>query len=305
MATLAKERLKRYQDEQATVSSNLSIPFLKLPVGRTKVRILPGQDPGSVDKDFYVKSIVHYNVNPNNPKLPVISPKSKNPNAYCPIMERVNQLRHSTDPADQAEVKRMWPKTFYYMGLVMLEGPDAGKLFVLQGRKTLWKKIMSLMNEPDYGDITHPVEGFDVVLVKSGKDLDTEYDVLPSRNPSPISDDPEEVQQILANQFDLWRFREAPDADEIKAFMRGEISRFSSGGFGTKPVITKEDIPEGVSDEVDEEEEAPTFIPPPVVEKPTRVVETAKLEEPVEAPKPPRRVFNSNLNSIREKLNKS
>jgi len=300
MATLAKERLKRYQDETATVSSNLSIPFLKLPVGRTKVRILPGQDPGSVDKDFYVKSIVHYNVNPNNPKLPVISAKSKNPNAFCPIMDRINQLRHSTDPADQAEVKRMWPKTFYYMGLIMLEGADTGKLFVLQGRKTLWKKIMSLMNEPDYGDITHPVEGFDVTLVKSGKDLDTEYDVLPSRNPSPISDDPEEVKAILENQFDLWRFREAPDADEIKAFMRGEISRFSTGGFGTKPVIEKVDVPVGVSDEEEDSEEDLVPPTPPEAIAPTA---TPKLEEPMEAVKP-RRVFNSNLASIREKLNK-
>lgn len=292
MATLSKEVLDRYAKEmqESEGSTSMRIPFLKLATGKTKVRILPGQVPGSLDKDWYVKALVHYNINPNNPKIPVISPKSKDPDAPCPIHDRIRKLRGSSDPADQAEARRMWPKTFYYMSVLLLDGPEAGSVKVLQGRKTLWKKIMSLTMDSEYGNVTDPVDGFDLTLVKTGKDLDTEYDVIPSRNPSPISEDPEEVAAILNNLYDLWRFREAPSKDEIVAFMNGEIGKFTTGGFG-KP---QEKVEEKVVETSDETEDEDLDSVKPIVPSQS-------------APTTSRRRFSgtANLDAIRERLNQN
>lgn len=298
MATLSKDVLARYakelQDTETSVSS-LRIPFLKLPNGKTRVRILPGQEPGSLDRDWYVKATSHYNVNPNNPKIPVICPQSTVPNAFCPIHDKVRKLKNSADPADQAEAKRMWPKTYYYMSILLLDGPEAGSVKVLQGRTTLWKKIMSIMQDSQYGDVTDPREGFDLTFVKLGKDLETEYDVIPSRMPTPISESEEEIADYLDNLYDLSKFRMAPSNEEIVAFMNGEITRFTTGGFGKQIDVNEEDSAMAEAGakafvEATKEEEEPVPEPAPVNVKPT-----------VEAPK--RRFAAANLDSIKKKLN--
>lgn len=308
MAQLSKERLRRYAEELGeNVHSDLyvRIPFLKLNVGQTKVRVLPGQEPSSIDKDFYVKSIICYHVNPNNPRIPVVSPKTKDPSAPCPIHDKYFKLRGSDDPADQAQAKLIAPKTYFYMCVLMLDGPDAGKIKVLQGRKTLWKKIMALMSDSEYGDITDPIKGFDIRIVKSGKELDTEYDVIPARMPTPISEDADEVADILANQFDLWRFREAPSIGEIKKFMAGEITRFTTGGFAiAKPIVEEADEEEDEERAVQVEDDDPV-VPPPAIKKakPSITVDDDDDEEPVAVaatPKPGKRF--GNLDDIRKKL---
>lgn len=239
MAQLTDARRARYRQEleASDNTSFIKIPLFKLPEGSTRIRVLPGIEPGSLDKDFYCKSIVHYFVSPSNPKIPVISPRSKNPNAKCPLNDKVRELKNSSSPADNAEAMKMLGRTRYYIGVVPREGEDQGKIMVFPAPKAIFSKILSLMEDPEYGDVTSATEGRDLKFLRTGKGKETRYDVMASPKVTPITHDPEELAQILENQPEIWRYREAPEYDEIVKFMEGDITQFTTGGFASKKAV--------------------------------------------------------------------
>lgn len=265
MAQLTDARRARYRQELESSESStfIKMQLFKLPEGSTRIRVLPGIDPGSVDKDFFCKSIVHYNISPNNPKIPVISPKSKNPNARCPMYNKVQELKSSTSPADNAEATKLRGQTRYYLGVIPREGEDAGKIMVYPAPKAIFTKILTLMEDPEYGDVTSPTEGRELKFIRTGKGKDTRYDVMASPKVTPITHDEEELTQILENQPELWRYREAPDYDEIVKFMDGEITQFTTGGFSVKKVSSVA----AASEEKEEDEEEDFVTPAPAPQK--------------------------------------
>lgn len=238
MAQLTDERRARYRHELAASETPMrgqnKIAYFKLSPGQTRVRVLPGIDPSSPDKDFYCKAGTHYWANPNNPKLPVPCSKTKNPRATCVICDKVNELKNSTDKADNAVAEKLRVRVRYYMGVVPREGEDAGKVMVYPAPKQIYTKILSLMEDPEWGDITSPTDGVDLNFIRSGTGKDTKYDATPTRMNSALSEDPEEVAHFLSTQPELWRFREAPAQDEVEKFMAGELDRFTTGGFAIK-----------------------------------------------------------------------
>jgi hypothetical protein len=274
MAQLTDARRARYRQEleASDNTSFIKIPLFKLQEGSTRVRVLPGIEPGSLDKDFYCKSIVHYGVSPSNPKIPVISPRSKNPNAKCPLNDKVRELKDSSSPADNAEAVKLRGLTRYYISVIPREGEDQGKIMVYPAPKAIFTKILALMDDPEYGDVTSATEGRDLKFLRTGKGKDTRYDVMASPKVTPITHDPEELAQILEGQPEIWRYREAPSYDEIVKFMDGEITQFTTGGFASKKA-TDPHINAALTEE--EVEASDDFLPvkevaPKVAEKATK-----------------------------------
>lgn len=311
MALMDSKRLARYQSQMDFgATSFIKIPFFKLGQGTTRVRVLPGQDPGSLDKDFYVLVYLHYKVSPTKPTVPVVCSRTKDPRSKCPVCDYVAQLRASGDEADKQLADDMSVRIKYAMGVLPLEGEDKNKQMVFMAPKVVWQKIIQLGQDKDYGDVTHPYEGFDLKFIKSGTGKKgTSYDCMPARNPSPICSDPEEVEEILKNQFDLWRFRVVPSAEEVAAFMSGEIDRFTTDGFSikTSPVPTPE--VEDDAEETHEEpvEEAPVRrsfkAPAPVVSDEEDPVEEPPEEKPVpRRASPPVSEVSKKLDAVRARL---
>lgn len=238
MALISEERRARYRHEleasETPMRNQNKIAYLKLTAGNTKVRILPGLDPSSPDKDFYCKAGTHYWANPNNPKLPVPCNKTKNPRAQCVICDKVNELKNSLNKADNAEAEKLRARVRYYMGVIPREGEDAGKIMVYPAPKMIYTKLLSLMEDPEWGDITNPEDGLDITLIRTGTGKETKYDAVPARVNSAISENPKEVADALAAQPELWRFREAPVQEEVVKFMAGSLDRFTTGGFAIK-----------------------------------------------------------------------
>jgi len=280
MAQLTDARRARYRQELESSESTsfIKIPLFKLPEGSTRIRVLPGIEPGSVDKDFFCKSIVHYFVSPTNPKIPVISPKSKNPNAKCPLYNKVQELKSSSSPADNAEATKLRGQTRYYLGVIPREGEDAGKIMVYPAPKAIFTKILTLMEDPEYGDVTSPTEGRELKFIRTGKGKETRYDVMASPKVTPITHDEEELAQILENQPELWRYREAPEYDEIVKFMNGEITQFTTGGFAVKRASTVAATPTEEESEEEDEFAAPAPAPAPKTIKKFSNIDKIKKE---------------------------
>lgn len=290
MAQLSDARRARYRQEieasEPKFNNTPRFSYFKLPVGVTKVRVLPGIDPSSPDKDFFCKAGSHYYANPNNQKIPVTCPRIKNPKSNCPVCDKVHELQKSANKADNGEAEKLKVKIKYVMALIPREGEDAGKVLIYSAPKAIYSKLLSMMEDPDFGDITDPYDGMDVKFSRTGTGKDTRYDVLPSPRHSALSENSKEVEELLANQPELWRFREAPSVDEIEKFMNGEISRFTTGGFALK---TQTDIVE---------------VPVPVaVSAPVTLVEEEDTEEEEPEPvKPVKKSKFSNLDKIRQEL---
>jgi hypothetical protein len=317
MALMDDSRRARYEKESGANTTFVRIPFFKVGQGTTKIRVMPGQEPGSVDKDFFVLVYMHYKVSPTKPTVPVVCAKTKDPRNRCIICDYVKTLRDSEDAGDRQLAEDMGQRMKYAMGVVPLEGEDKGKQMVFMAPKVIWSKIIALGGDSEYGDVTNPYEGFDLRIKKEGSGKKgTNYDCTPVRNPSPIAETPEEIQKMLDEQFDLWRFKVIPSADEITGFMNGDIDRFTTDGF----TIHGESAPKAakaVEEDVEEEEEAeepaiktgriPSSAAPNKAAKPSVEEEEEEEEEPApRRPAPPvtpaGTKAKSNLDSIRSKL---
>jgi hypothetical protein len=140
--------------------------------GRNVVRLLPAK-PGT--EDFYVESRVHYNVGPNKKMVTC----GKVARGSCAVCDFVDALFKSGDKEDEKLAKRMRATSRYYFNVVdrtVEKGSEGfGDILVFGAGATIFTDILGIIVDPDFGDITNPDNGRDVIITKSGKQLDTEY----------------------------------------------------------------------------------------------------------------------------------
>ncbi len=270
MTEISTTRLSRYQkdlENAAFRGTTEKIPYLKLAAGKSvKIRILPGEDPEDLSKDFFVKGINHYNMNPEKPQIPVVSPRTLDSNAYCPMYEAYLALKKSSSKTDNDMAIKLRPNTRYYMNVYVKSGENAGKVMVYAAPKQVWEAAITHISNPDYGDITDPEKGFDFNLTRTGSDMNnTSYSLVAVPSPRPIASDEDELNEILAQRYDLSKFRQPPSVAEIKKFMNGELDFFTTGGFAQK----KENTSSVSNTNDDEEDDVPST---PIVEEEAPVV---------------------------------
>lgn len=140
--------------------------------GRNVIRILPAKE----GQEFYSEARVRYNVGPK--KRMVTVPMDSSPD-NCPIHAYVDELYKSGDADDEKLAKKMKASNRYYFNIIdrsVEEGEEGyGKVQVFGCGTTIFTDILGIIVDPDYGDITDPEEGFDLIINKSGKGLQTEY----------------------------------------------------------------------------------------------------------------------------------
>lgn len=182
--TSLKERLKKKRDELARKSEgNGSIIFIK--EGTIRVRILPIKpDEDGEDQDFSWE-IAQFYLGPD--VKGVISPATLG--FDCPIMEKHKELAKSSDPDDKEIAKSLSPRTRHLIPVLVYtdangKKPDPesyGKLMLLTN--AIQSQIYDFYLDPDWGDMTDPVEGYDIKITRKGSGkTDTEYTVMPMKN---------------------------------------------------------------------------------------------------------------------------
>lgn len=268
MTQISDTRFARYQKDLENASfrgSAEKIPYLKLAAGKSvKIRILPGEDPEDLSKDFFCKSINFYGMNPDKPTIPVISPRTLDSSAYCPMYEAYLALKKSASKSDQDAAGKIRPNTRYYMNVLVKSGEHAGKVMVYAAPKQVWESAITHMSNPDYGDITDPEKGFDFNLTRTGESMNnTTYSLMAVPAPRPIASTQDEIDEILAQRFDLSIFRQPPSVDEIKKFMQGNLEYFTTGGFAQKKNPTS-----SVSNTNNDDDDNDVATPNEVVEEP-------------------------------------
>ena len=157
--------------------------------GETTIRLVPTAD-GDPFKEYWF----HYNVG-NNPGF--LSPK-KNFNEEDPLDDLIRQLYREGGEDNTQLAKKLGARQRFFTPVIVRGQEDLGVKIWGYG-KMAYKELLSLVLNPDYGDITDPSEGTDLVI-NYGKPVGAQFpqtSITPRRKTSPLSKDENKTHEWL------------------------------------------------------------------------------------------------------------
>jgi len=196
------EAIKKAREELSKSTSR----FWRPEVGQNVVRILP---PREGEDLFYFEYAFHW--------VPAakrsITCLKRTFGEACFICEEVQRLR-AAGKTEQARV--MAPRVNYLVQIIDRNNPEAGVQIWSMG-KQIMAQILDLILDPEWGDITDPQKGYDIVIDRKGQDLNTTYTVRPRRTPSKV--DPHFLEQMV----DLSQVLEVLTYEQQQELLAGEV----------------------------------------------------------------------------------
>ena len=240
--------LKRFSSLQNNTKKSDAI--FKPANGKSQVRIVPYK----FNKDIpFIELYFHYNINNKT----YLSPMSFG--RPDPIVEFAEKLKRTGDTDDWKAGKKMEPKLRTFVPVIVRGKESEGVKFWGFG-KTVYQDILGYIADPDYGDITDPNTGRDIVLeVMSAEESNASYPTTTIRvkpATSKLADSPETIQQLLDGQKEITELYQELSYAELKSVLENWLNPSAA-----------------VNDEIVEELEAP---------KPK--AQPAKVEETKEIP---------------------
>ena len=224
--------LKRFSSLQNNTKKSDSI--FKPANGKSQVRIVPYK----FNKDIpFIELYFHYNINNKT----YLSPMSFG--RPDPIVEFAEKLKRTGDTDDWKAGKKMEPKLRTFVPVIVRGKESEGVKFWGFG-KTVYQDILGYIADPDYGDITDPNTGRDIVLeVMSAEESNASYPTTTIRvKPavSKLADSPETIQQLLDGQKEITELYSELSYAELKSVLENWLNPSAA-----------------VNDEIVEELEAP------------------------------------------------
>lgn len=160
--------------------------------GNNIIRILP-QTWGDPQNHYSYKIWIHKNVGHNDYGA-YLCPRMMY-NKKCPVCEASERSAAAGDKDDAYKLKAF---AQYVCWIIDRADKDMiPRILTMSG-----KNDSSLSSQSDHYKlgllvIAHPDVGYDVIMKKTGQKLDTTYQYIIDREPSPISDDPRKQDEIL------------------------------------------------------------------------------------------------------------
>ena len=155
----------------------------------TVVRILPylhGPDPFNV---LYF----HYDIAGKNVVCPSTFGKE------CPICDFSNKLRENKTKESFEAAKKLFPKYRVYVPIIVRgkesEGPKFWGL-----SKTVYENLLTFFVDPEYGDMSHPINGTDIKVIFTGPTNVMKFgkvDIYPSRKSTILLEDKSQAQNLV------------------------------------------------------------------------------------------------------------
>ena len=189
--------------------------FMKLHPGQNFVRFL--MNPNS--KAFYVMRMQAFIPAPLGSAEKghyVVSPRTADPNAFCPLVQISNKMRGSTDPATKKLASDLWPSE-QLLSNVLAQEPTSRRWAssVLQyGRMIFRGLVVAIQTNIEDGDIdvntgvlspqkniADAVNGVAVCLTKTGEKLLTKYEVNLTSKVISVTADQLAARKDLAGEY--------------------------------------------------------------------------------------------------------
>ena len=194
---------------QAT--SNTKDNFWKPEPGKQVVRIVPYK----FNKDNpFIELFFHYSLGNNKTYM---SPASFG--RPDPVAEFADKLKSTGNKDEWIQGKRLEPKMRTFAPVVVRGKESEGVKFWGFG-KTVYQELLSVIADPDYGDITEAMAGRDIQIERqTPAEAGNQYGKTTVRvkpNQTPITEDKSVLESIMENQSDLTELYTEPTYDELK-----------------------------------------------------------------------------------------
>jgi len=185
--------------------------FWKPEPGNQIVRIVPYKH--NKDNPF-IELFFHYNLGNNKTYM---SPASFG--RPDPVEEFANKLKSTGNKDEWIQGKRLEPKMRTFVPVVVRGREDEGVKFWGFG-KTVYQELLSVIADPDYGDITDPTTGRDIGIERqTPAEAGNQYGKTTVRvkpNQTPITENATLLESIFENQSDLTELYTEPSYDDLK-----------------------------------------------------------------------------------------
>ena len=209
-----KTKLESLQN-QTTTSNN----FWKPEPGTQVVRIVPYKH--NKDNPF-IELFFHYQLGNNKTYMSPVSFGRPDP-----VQEFADKLKSTGDKDEWIQGKRLEPKMRTFAPVIVRGREDEGVKFWGFG-KTVYQELLSVIADPDYGDITDPVNGRDIQIERqTPAEAGNQYGKTTVRvkpNQTPITESKEMLEGVFKNQPNLTELYTEPSYDELKEALAGYLN---------------------------------------------------------------------------------
>ena len=194
---------------QLQTTNNRTSSLWKPQPGKTQIRIVPYE----FNKDNpFIELFFHYNLNNRSYLSPISFGRPD------PIEEFAQKLKASGNKEDYQLSKKLEAKMRTFAPVIVRGEESQGVRFWGFG-KTVYQELLSIIADPDYGDITDPVTGRDVVVEfisaeESGASFPTTK-IRVKPNQTPISDDPTILEKVKSSQKDIRDIYQEQSYDDL------------------------------------------------------------------------------------------
>lgn len=211
---LSLEKIRENRAKAKEEASRRNANFFNFQSGRNFIRILP---PWEGADDFSRPMGKHWNLGPEG-NIAVFCPREC-AGLPCPICEELDKIwKTKPDEETKAWLRQVGASRRYYVNLLDLNDLEKG-VQIGELPKTVIEEIWNIMVDEDtgIGDVTNWKEGFDLIIEKTGKALNTRYSVRAKRAPSAISR--AEYEEKLVN---LDNFVKTESYSDLKLIWEGK-----------------------------------------------------------------------------------
>jgi hypothetical protein len=202
---------------QATTSTKDN--FWKPEPGKQVVRVVPYKH--NKDNPF-IELFFHYSLGNNKTYMSPFSFGRPDP-----VAEFADKLKSTGNKDEWIQGKRLEPKMRTFAPVVVRGKESEGVKFWGFG-KTVYQELLSVIADPDYGDITDPTGGRDIMIERqTPAEAGNQYGKTTVRvkpNQTPITDNKEVLEGVLKNQADLTELYNEPTYDELKEVLANYLN---------------------------------------------------------------------------------
>jgi len=208
-----KKRLEQLESTNHRVNN-----LWKPSSGKTQIRLVPYK----MDHDNpFIELLFHYDLGGKN----YLSPLSfQRPD---PIEEFSKKLRASGDSEGWKLSKKLSAKMRTYVPIVVRGEEDQGVKFWGFG-KTVYQELLGFMSDPDYGDITDPTSGRDVVVeFKTAEEVGASFpktNIRVKPNVTPLTANKAQLDNFLENQKDVREIYQELSYDDLAEALNDYLS---------------------------------------------------------------------------------
>ena len=152
-----------------------------------------------------------------------------------PVQELINKLRDEGTKESYEMAKKLYPKMRVYAGVIVRGEEDKGVQLWGFG-KLVYQKLLGIMLDEDYGDITDPKTGRDikVVCTKPPGQQWAKTEILPRGRSTKLTDDKTKAKEWMTNIPDIKGIFKTKSYDELSKIVNDWLNGDNEDDEGTE-----------------------------------------------------------------------